>query len=128
MPKIIQLLQKCKSRKLPTRFSTYYALLLGSSHNHRRVHGLRTPNETFFHRNPKLLGLSKYFQVLFLDTQYNKVALCRRKGILTGFFQRNLSFIIIVLQKHLLYSYCRVFIYSLSELVNIFKAAKKVQR
>ena len=24
-------------------------------------HGLRTPNEAFFHRNPKLLGLDRQF-------------------------------------------------------------------
>ena len=32
------------------------------------VHGLRTPNEAFFHRNPKLLGLGRQFGQINLGT------------------------------------------------------------
>ena len=30
-------------------------------HIHTQTHGLRTPNEAFFHQNPKLLGLGGQF-------------------------------------------------------------------
>ena len=33
--------------------------------NNPLVHGLRTPNEAFFHQNPKLLGLVRQFHILF---------------------------------------------------------------
>ena len=30
-------------------------------HIHTQTHGLRTPNESLFHKNPKLLGLDRQF-------------------------------------------------------------------
>ena len=30
-------------------------------HIHTQTHGLRTPNEALFHKNPKLLGLDRQF-------------------------------------------------------------------
>ena len=37
----------------------------------RHAHGLRTPNEAFFHRNPELLGLCRQFgQLILWDLGY----------------------------------------------------------
>ena len=52
--------------------------------NNPLVHGLRTPNEAFFHQNPKLLGLGRQFG------QINFVAF--------GVFSADLSPSILVLQ------------------------------
>ena len=35
--------------------------VISSLSNKQHTHGLRTPNEVFFHRNPKLLGLGRQF-------------------------------------------------------------------
>ena len=43
-------------RKLEARFFLFFSW----SYFHKR-HGLRTPNEAFFHRSPKLLGLDRQF-------------------------------------------------------------------
>jgi hypothetical protein len=40
--------------------------ILTSQKNNGFGHGLRTPNEGFFHQNPKLLGLGRQFGQIIL--------------------------------------------------------------
>ena len=51
----------CKFINILTALLTFRSPLTRSADGNLHKHGLRTPNEAFFHRNPKLLGLGRQF-------------------------------------------------------------------